>query len=131
HWMSVSRMYKGAQAEPRLFADAVRVLWVENPSLEGITEFGTRIHQAMELSPGNVTALGALLLMTQAPENYPPYRPTPVERWLQVVGGEKHAAAPVDRYQQLLDLCDELLRRGEGRLPIRTRLEAQGLAWTL
>lgn len=131
HWMSVSRMHKGAQAQPDRFAQAVRVLWVENPSPAGIAEFENRIHQAMELSPGNVTALGALLLMTGDPENYPPYRPTPVERWLQVVGGGKHASATVDRYQQLLDLCDELLRRGQASLPIRTRLEAQGLAWTL
>ena len=80
---------------------------------------------------GNATALGSLLFMSQDVAEFPPYRPTPVTKALELTGRAKPAAAPSARFEALLDLCDEVLERaGDSGIELRDRLDAQGLIWT-
>ena len=79
---------------------------------------------------GNATALGSLLFMSQDLAEFPPYRPTPVTKALQLTGRATPAAAPSARFEALLNLCDEVLERaGDTGIELRDRLDAQGLIW--
>lgn len=80
---------------------------------------------------GNATALGSLLFMSQDVAEYPPYRPTPVSKALELTGRASPAAAPSARFEALLELCDEVLERAaDVGVELRDRLDAQGLIWT-
>ncbi|WP_448060254.1 McrB family protein [Cellulomonas hominis] len=80
---------------------------------------------------GNATALGSLLFMSRDLAEFPPYRPMPVTKALELTGRAKPAAAPSARFEALLDLCDEVLERaGDSGIELRDRLDAQGLIWT-
>ena len=80
---------------------------------------------------GNATSLGSLLLMATDVAEYPPYRPTPVTKALELTGQQPPAAAPSARFEALVNLCDEVLERaGDVGIELRDRLDAQGLIWT-
>ncbi len=81
---------------------------------------------------GNVLSLGSVLLMAIDAGAYPPFRVTPVQRWSKLVDGPVMPGSAAGRYQLLLDLCDELIRRSaDWPKPMRDRLDAQGLAWAV
>jgi DNA polymerase III delta prime subunit len=80
------------------------------------------------VTPGNATALGALLLMADTPEVNAPYSATRTEKWYQITNfsGSGWTTSASARYQTLLDFLDAF--RAKLSLPI-SRLEAQGMAW--
>lgn len=133
HYMTVSKVKTAAAERPAEFDAAVAVFWSGGmPSVDVFPNFEPLIKNAIEgLTPGNVTALGALLLMGRDAEQFPPYRATPVKEWSELVGLDAPGASPAERYQRLLALCDELLNRRIGHLGLSGRLEAQGLGWAV
>ena len=86
-----------------------------------------------KVTPGNATALGALLLMAEDPEGNAPYSPSRTSRWYQLTGfpgGE--SASATSRYQRMLDFLDALggeLAQGSDSTEY-SRLEVQGMAWS-
>lgn len=116
--------------------EALVVIWTPEPSPELLAPFAEMLAAVpgSKFSPGNVLALGSLLLMARDPGQFPPFRANAVKRWLELVGRvvPKPSAPPSVRYRALLDFLDEFLERVAGKdIPIRDRLDAQGLAWTL
>lgn len=130
-WRTVGQLATVAKEGPDRLAESLLVMWDGEPTEDSIDAFEEAIRSVLEITPGNVVGLGSLLLMARDPERFPPYRPTPVEKWRRLLGSAASPSRPADRYRELLVLCDEFLTRGGGRLPIRTRLEGQGLAWTV
>lgn len=86
-----------------------------------------------KVTPGNATALGALLLMAEDPESNAPYSPSRTSRWYQLTGfpGSESTSATA-RYQRMLDFLDSLgdeLAQGSESTEY-SRLEVQGMAWS-
>lgn len=133
NWHAVNQVAEAAKDRAELLADAVTILWGDHEvGAADLEAFDTPVKAAVHgTSPGNIVALGALLLMARDSEAFPPYRPTPVQRWRHLVGGAASADGPSAKYQELLDLCDELMNRSGGPLRVTSRLEAQGLAWSV
>lgn len=133
NWRNVDAIIEAAAVRPGALEAAVATLW-EGPEVDAraLAEFESPVREAVpSIAPGNVIALGALLLMARNSAAFPPFRPTPAEQWRQLVGGEKPANNAVARYEDLLSLTDELLRRAPAAgIELADRLEAQGLAWT-
>src|SRR5690625_2014981 len=133
HWRSVARIDEAATERPAAFEAAVRVIWDEvDVDAATLGTFDGPIRAAVDgITPGNVVALGAILLMARDVSAFPPYRTTPVEKWRRLVERESLGSGPVERYQELLELCDGLLDRAQtGGLSLADRLDAQSLAWT-
>ena len=83
-------------------------------------------------TPGNLVAFASVLLMSSDPAAYPPYRAEPATEWAARVGADTAGSGARERYEALLHLCDDLVRRGSAEgLPLRDRLDAQGLAWAV
>lgn len=134
HWRTVSRFREAASERPEALAAAIGVLWGDvDAGADDLAAFEEPIREAVDsITPGNIVALGALLLMARDPEAFPPYRTTPVEKWRKLVGRESLGTSPVERYRELLELTDELLQRAPGAgIALSSRLEAQGLGWSV
>jgi len=86
-----------------------------------------------KVTPGNATALGALMLMAEDPESNAPYSPSRTSRWYQLTGfpGSESTSATA-RYQKMLDFLDSLGDEiGQGSDSTEySRLEVQGMAWS-
>lgn len=86
-----------------------------------------------KVTPGNATALGALLLMSEDGEDNAPYSASRTERWYQLTGTEppEPAGSASARYSTMIDFLDalrsELASRADGLEA--SRLEVQGMAW--
>jgi 5-methylcytosine-specific restriction protein B len=132
-WQFVDSLMKAAEREPSRTREAILALVDAQDrvgELDGFTEAVRAIHPAA--TPGNLAALGSVLLMSMEAPTYPPYRPEPVGEWAARVGADADTSSASQRYRTLLTLCDELLREAEAaQLPVRDRLDAQGLAWTV
>ena len=125
------------KSQPEKVREVLVSFWSGEPEPEHLDDFLLAVkslsnHSAY--SPGNVVALGSLLLMAQRVESYPPYRPTPISMTCKLTGFAKQPGrlSPNLRYQTLLDLCDEIVDRADDAgLEVRDRLEAQGLIWAI
>jgi len=134
HWRTLRRIKEGASERPDAFARAVGTLWSENHvDADSLASFEDPIREAVDAAtPGNVVALGSLLLMARDAGAFPPYRATPVESWRRLVGRQAPGGQPAERYRELLELTDELLARAaDNGISLADRLEAQGLAWSV
>ncbi|MBG0738546.1 AAA family ATPase [Paeniglutamicibacter antarcticus] len=85
-----------------------------------------------QFSVGGIVGLGSLLLMSENPCSFPPYRARAVKKFLKLVGWDDRGAngTPSRRYELLLEAMDELLRLAPFHgIELRDRLGAQGLMW--
>lgn len=132
-WQFVDALLKAAEPQPSRLREAILALTDANDPIAQLDAFADEVREVhSNATPGNLTALGSVLLMTVDPPSYPPYRPEPAGEWAARVGAAAETSSPSQRYRSLLELCDGLLRKAEGAgLPIRDRLDAQGLAWTV
>lgn len=133
-WRFVDNFRAAVQNHGDVMREAVLSIWGNDPAVEGLDSFTAKLRSVATVSPGNATALGALLLMTLNPCNYPPYRPEPLSKWCALTGitPPSGRATSSERYRALLEFCDLLLERAnEQNLGLRDRLDAQGLAWTV
>jgi len=133
-WRFVDNIRAALQDHGDVMRDAILSIWGNDPAVEGLDSFTAKLRSVATVSPGNATALGALLLMALEPCNYPPYRPEPLNKWCTLTGiaPPSGRATSSERYRALLEFCDLLLERAsEQNLGLRDRLDAQGLAWTV
>jgi 5-methylcytosine-specific restriction protein B len=130
-WQFVDDVRKSFAANPDAFRRGIAILAKTEATARDVEAFTNSVAEAgLTATPGNLTSLSSIVLMGQHPEQYPPYRASFGSDWARAVGYEPEAANPVGRYEGMLALCDELLRRApEAGLQLRDRLDAQGLAW--
>lgn len=136
HWRFVQNNVRPAiQDHEDVIREAILLLWGGGaPAVESLDDFTAKYRSVATVSPGNATALGALLLMARDPGKYPPYRPEPLHKWCLLTGltPPSGRASPSERYGALLDFCDAFIERAQEQdLGLRDRLDAQGLAWTV
>lgn len=129
-------LIKAWTEQAEALANAVRDFWsgIPTPSRLNNLEHELRELDRTRLSSGGAIGFGSLLLMAVNPENYPPFRARRTAEFMKLVGVLPLAptAAPSDRYEQLLEILDVLQEKStEAGLPVRDRLDAQGLLWTL
>ena len=94
--------------------DAVLKLWESEPAPALFDQFQAdlkAISQQRSYTGGNSTALGSVLLMARDLGQLPPYRPTPAVKAGQLTGTTAVGDKPSERYDALLQLCDEVLER--------------------
>lgn len=88
-----------------------------------------------KVTPGNATALGAVLLMSVDAEGNAPYSTTRTDRWYELTGfqGPTQQDSPSDRYATMLTFLDALrgVLANEGQDTEPTRLEVQGMSWVV
>ena len=124
---------KALDQQPDRLGEAFAGVW-EEPVPESLDLFQTGLEQVLgSVTPGNATALGALLLMAADPEANPPYSPSRTETWYSLTGfaGPGGSRSAATRYRRLLDFLDELaeaIAEEDGTLN-PSRLEVQGMAW--
>lgn len=134
NWRLTYQVRGAASERPGALAAAVATVWEMNEAdASALGRFEPAVREAVPaIAPGNVVAFGSILLMARDPSRFPPYRPSPVTRWREVVGGDAPEPNAVARYTELLGLTDELLERAPGAgITLADRLEAQGLAWSV
>src|SRR5207249_1223425 len=76
--------------------------------------------------------LGSVLLMARNSALYPPFRPRPTEKALALTRTTPSGTGPVERYDDLLTLCDQVLEHaGDSGTELQDRLDAQGHVWAV
>jgi hypothetical protein len=124
---------KAIAADPATAAAVLDLVW-SDPVPDRLDDLHEGLRGLLgKVTPGNATALGALLLMAADTENNAPYSPSRTERWYELT--QRSGPAPVGsasaRYTTMLalldELAEELAQRSEAAAP--TRLETQGIAW--
>ncbi len=132
-WQFTDALMKSAGGqEPTLRAVVLELLDAPEPVAQ-LDEFGAAIRTIHPgATPGNLVAMASVLLMSQQPATYPPYRAEPASAWAARVGAGAPGDGLAERYRSLLDLCDGLVDRAPAAgIDVRDRLDAQGLAWTV
>jgi len=132
-WQFADSLLKAAEREPSRLRDAIVELVTSADPVAQLDAFAADVRAVhAPATPGNLVALGSVLLMSMDVPTYPPYRPEPVGEWAARVGAAADSTSAGQRYRTLLELCDGLLHEAEAaQLPVRDRLDAQGLAWTV
>lgn len=115
---------------------AIDVLWADAVNVKDLDAFGDtlQLYSPEKFTPGGLTMFGSVLLLGRDSFAYPPYRASAVKNFLKLVGWSDKGAngTPSERYQLLLDALDEMLRLApDYGIPLRDRLDAQGLLWTV
>lgn len=131
-WQFADDLLKAAKDNPEPLRSAITELLDADNLVGELDRFADQVRAVTAATPGNLVAFGSVLLMSATPEAYPPYRAEPVGAWAARVGVETDSSSASQRYRTLLELCDALI--GEASrpgLPVRDRLDAQGLAWTV
>jgi 5-methylcytosine-specific restriction enzyme B len=130
-WQFVDDVRKAITANPESFRQGIAMLANADADAGDVESFTKGMTEAgLAATPGNLTSLASIVLMGQHPEQYPPYRASFATDWAKAVGFEPEIPNSVGRYEGMLSLCDELLRRAPAvGLQLRDRLDAQGLAW--
>jgi hypothetical protein len=127
-------LFNAFEQEPSRVRDAIIHFWRDDPDPQLMSALHAELKQVVEktATPGNATALGSVLLMARDSAQYPPYRPTPVEKARALTAQPSSGTAPAERYDDLLSMCDEVLdRAADHGLELQDRLDAQGLIWAV
>lgn len=132
-WQFTDGLLKSAaDHEPALRSAVLGLVDLPEPvsQLDGFGVAVRAVHPGA--TAGNLVALASVLLMSQHPAIYPPYRADPASDWAARVGADPAGDTLRQRYEGLLHLCDGLLERSSAAgLEVRDRLDAQGIAWTV
>jgi 5-methylcytosine-specific restriction protein B len=130
-WQFVDDVRKAITANPESFRRGIAILANKEATAADVERFTKSVAEAgLTATPGNLTSLASIVLMGQHPEQFPPYRASFATDWAKAVGFEPENHNSAGRYEGMLALCDELLRRAPAAgLRLRDRLDAQGLAW--
>ena len=115
---------------------ALQMLWGgdEDEPSERINSFCELLPAHASSSRGPRTTLASVLLMGLDVEQYPPFRVTPFDKAYQQTGyGEpERAASEAETYEHALGFLDRFIDEAAERgLPLRHRLDAQSLLWTI
>lgn len=126
---------KWCQEEPEAAASALRVLW--DTDLQ--PSYQERVRRFAELAPqrahsGQRAIISSILLMGVDPTAYPVYRPVYYSKGYALTGyGPIPEGADVAKiYEHALGFLDQILSEAQARgLPLRDRLDAQGVLWAV
>lgn len=134
HYMFRDDVITAVKAEPTYWADVFREVWRDG-SPAALDPLTTALRQRLPRAyVGACTSLGALLLMAVDVENNAPYLTSRTEQWYQLTDfpGPADKTSASERYATLLRFLDELAGEVSAQTQTSvTRLEAQGMAWTV
>ena len=121
---------------PDAALDALKKLWEgdDEDSGERISAFCELLPTEASSGPGTRTTLVSVLLMGLDVEQYPPFRVTPFNAAYRQTGYGEPAnnASEAELYKHALEFLDRFIEEGAARdLPIRHRLDAQSLVWSI
>jgi DNA polymerase III delta prime subunit len=132
HFMYADNVNKAIASNPQEMQQALELVW-SSPEPASLDALSAALQGLVPKStPGNVTALGALLLSAEDVEGNAPYSTERAHRWFQLTGFEgTTSGTPGARYASLLAFLDQLRDELADRHGLEaSRLEAQGLAWS-
>ena len=126
-----------ASSDDALFA--LQMLWggeEDEPSerSERIGSFCELLPPQASSSRGPRTTLASVLLMGLDVEQYPPFRVTPFGKAYRQTGygDPEQGASEAETYEHALEFLDRFIEEASERgLPLRHRLDAQSLVWTI
>ncbi|WP_353951943.1 AAA family ATPase [Knoellia sp. S7-12] len=127
-------VFNQLDADPQQFLQSIHLLWDGEPDPSLLTAFyeSLKAQASGKFSPGEATAVGSVLLMGRDLARFPPYRPTPVQKALQLTGQASEGTSASARYDDLLTLCAEVLERApDHEIELTDLLDAQGLLWAV
>ena len=127
-------VFNQMDADPQQFRQSILLLWNGEPDPSLLTALyeSLKAHASGKFSPGEATAVGSVLLMARDLARFPPYRPTPVQKALQLTGQASAGTTASERYDDLLTLCAEVLERApDHEIELTDLLDAQGLMWAV
>lgn len=133
HYIYKDNVNKAIAANREAMLNAFELVWSSPQAASLDALFDALQGLVPKSTPGNVTALGALLLSATDVEGNAPYSTERSHNWFQLTGFDgTSSGTPAARYASLMtfldEFCDELAdRRGIEA----SRLEAQGLAWSI
>ncbi|WP_458107201.1 AAA family ATPase [Arthrobacter sp. R3-55] len=130
------RLIDVGRSSPDDLWKVVALLWEGDVDARRIDDFtvALRPHNQEQFSVGGIIGFASLLLMGRDPLRFPPYRAQAAKKFLKLVGWDSKGASgePARRYELLLEALDEIIRLApEHGIPLRDRLDAQGLMWTV
>jgi MoxR-like ATPase len=133
NWQVHARYLDWVDAHPDDAREALLALWSDE---HGITDAVDAFASGLPLDTGvgNRTNLMTFLAAARGIESYPVYRATVFNTAYRLTGWPHHAEAPPGaRYADALAFLDAFAQacREHGIEPIRDRLDAQGLLWTV
>lgn len=115
--------------------EAVDGLWSDAvPLAARVEEFVEWLPTDVPSGRGNRLSLCSLLLLAQDSHQWPSYRSTPAKTITDLLKRDDLAEPIGKRYEQFVDLIDELIERSAAvrpDAPFADRLEAQSAAWTV
>lgn len=131
-YINHSRFLDWAREQPNQAQAAMLQLWDEG------AELGGRVDAFAAALPENLATLSAQLelasfLLLADPKTYAMYRATPMKTAAQLAGYEEFPKGPPSAiYLYALGFLDALIDEARQRgLPLRDRLDAQGLVWAI
>lgn len=125
-------LFKTMTAQPDAVRDALVRFWSAEPDPLLLTTFHTELRAITAVTPGNATSLGSVLLMARDSSQFPPYRPSPVDKARALTATPSSGTTASERYDVLLSMCDEVLERSpEVGVELLDRLDAQSLIWAV
>ena len=131
-WQFVDDVRKKTAADPAGMLAVLNLVW-EEPVPSVLDAFQTALRGLLgTVTPGNATALGAMLLMSVDPDANAPYSPTRTEKWYRLSGfaGPGSSSSATVRYTTMLRFLDKLREETRRDSGIEfSVLEAQGAAW--
>ncbi|WP_219816086.1 McrB family protein [Arthrobacter sp. B1805] len=130
------RLTAMARTKPDLLRSAIEVLWIGEPDPGAMSTFGDRLRSADEerIHYGAITMFASVLLLARDPLMCPPYKPQTAKDFLKLVGWADRGinGPPSERYAVFLQSMDQLLHLApDYGIQLRSRLDAQGLMWTV
>jgi MoxR-like ATPase len=133
-WQMHARYLGWVDAHPDDARTALFALWGDEREVtEAVEAFASALPPDVS-GAGTRTTLAAFLAAVRGVENFPPYRATVFSTAYRLTGWAHHPDAPPGiRYGEALAFLDAfaLACRGRRIEPMRDRLDAQGLLWTV
>jgi 5-methylcytosine-specific restriction enzyme B len=134
-WHVHDPFFEWCESHPDDAATAISELWNGDGPMVG------RVHRFCQIWPrdrvsgaGSRLSIASVLAMGIDPEEYPPYRRSPVDRGMKLLGYDvlSDTADEAARYDQFLSFLDDvfnaLVERG---IELRHRLDAQAIVWAV
>ena len=116
--------------QPAALRDVLTWFWGDEPDPQLMTALQAKLGKVLRSrrTPGNATALGSMLLMARDSAQYPPYRPTPVEKAARLTGTRPRAPAPRSGTTTCWPCATRCSNRAaDYGIELQDRLDAQGL----